>query len=400
MKFKFLTTAFILFAIPLFLTGCIYANITVDISADGSGKSKLVGGYSKEILDKIGKTPKDFSSKNNEYYELTYGGKKYLAETWEDAFSSPENMHLSVVDNLENSMGPVELVKTTTGFQLYLGLFDNLGPNMKTDRILPKLKDITEKSLEGMKLVDLIAQDADGLVLKATFNMPYNVKQIAGDTTGVVVKGKTISLDYLKMIDSGSKEWKFESSNPDIDKNNPFSDVKDNAWYAAPINTVANAGILNGFTDGKFRPNNNLTLGELSKIIAVVLGYDIPNNPEYWAKGHVLFAQDNGFVLSKAEATANNWEISATREQVVYAITLATGFQEATGNITSKDVKGWDNIDSRMQSTILAVYNVGIVKGNPNGSFNAKSKITRAEIAQILYNILETNSQSHLKSAR
>ena len=35
---------------------------------------------------------------------------------------------------------------------------------------------------------------------------------------------------------------------------------------------------------------------------------------------------------------------------------------------------------------ISALYNAGIINGNPDGSFAPNSTITRAEVAQILYN--------------
>ncbi|MEX1028656.1 MAG: S-layer homology domain-containing protein [Paenibacillaceae bacterium] len=390
MKIKFLGTIIALFAIPFVLTGCIFANLTVDINANGSGSAKLVGGYSKEILNKLGKTPKDFSSQNNEYYEFVSGGKHYLGETWEDKFPAYDIISSSGVSSIYGVLGPVELVRLNNGMQLNLGLWDFISKDMTYEHKFPEFNDISDETLQGMKLVDLIAQDVDGLVLNATFNMPYEVKQIKGSTEGVIVKGKKISLDYLKMIESGSREWKFESIDPNADPNESFfSDIKKEAWYYEPVEAVVKVGILNGYSNGTFKPNNSLTLAELSKIIVACLGYDIPNNPKYWATGHVLFAQENGFVLSKAEVTAKNWDVPATREQVVYAITLATGLQGATGNVKSQDIKGWSNIDPVMQSTILAAYNAGIVKGTPNGSFNAKGKITRAEMAQILYNIMD-----------
>lgn len=387
MKFKFMGIVVALIVFPLLLSGCVYGNLTVDIKENGSGKVKLVGGFSKEILNKIGKTPKDVLSQSVEYYELTSGGKKYLATTWEDAFLVSEDINTTSVGTLSSELGPVQLVKTNSGFQLNLGLWDFLNPDMKPKHILPELKNLTEESLEGMTLADLIAQNADGLNLKVTFNMPYEVKQVKGGTDGVVVKGKKISLDYLKMIKSGSRDWSFESLNPKVDMNRPlFSDVSNSDWYANAVKAAYDAKVMVGF-NGAFKPNNPLNLSELTKIVAAGLGYDIPNNPVYWAMGHVLFAQENEFVLSKAEPTAKNWEVPATREQVVYAITLATNNRPATGNVKAEDIKGWENIDPKMQSTILAAYNAGIVKGDANGSFNAKGKITRAEMAQILYNI-------------
>ncbi|AWB46482.1 hypothetical protein DCC85_21455 [Paenibacillus sp. CAA11] len=113
---KVLKAVFALALVPTLLTGCIYAENTVTVHSDGSGNVKLVGGYSKEILNKLGKTPQDFSSHSNKYYEFASGGKKYLGETWEDAFRGPDDMNDSGVGVISQEIGPVSLVPVKGGF--------------------------------------------------------------------------------------------------------------------------------------------------------------------------------------------------------------------------------------------------------------------------------------------
>jgi len=47
----------------------------------------------------------------------------------------------------------------------------------------------------------------------------------------------------------------------------PFSDVADSAWYAEAVAAAAEYGIVNGYTDGTFRPNNKITRQELAAMV-------------------------------------------------------------------------------------------------------------------------------------
>lgn len=46
-----------------------------------------------------------------------------------------------------------------------------------------------------------------------------------------------------------------------------FSDVSDSKWYAADVAAIKEAGIINGFSDGTFRPDANMTRAEMAVIL-------------------------------------------------------------------------------------------------------------------------------------
>jgi len=54
-----------------------------------------------------------------------------------------------------------------------------------------------------------------------------------------------------------------------------FSDVTPDFWGAGYIALAANMGIINGYTDGTFLPNNNVTYNEAIKMIVCLLGYGL-----------------------------------------------------------------------------------------------------------------------------
>ena len=54
-----------------------------------------------------------------------------------------------------------------------------------------------------------------------------------------------------------------------------FSDVSPDFWGAGYIAVASNMGIINGYTDGTFLPNNNVTYNEAIKMIVCLLGYGL-----------------------------------------------------------------------------------------------------------------------------
>lgn len=200
--------------VAMLLSGCVYGNVVVNVNADGSGTGVAELGFSKEILDHLGKTMNDFTSKKNENHITKENGREYIAETYEDAFTTPETIHwISGISMITQEIGPVRLYTGPDGVSLLIALFNEYGPNIKAEHVVDfgNIDSITDETLAGMTLPDLIAQDAPGLFLKVKFNMPYEVKQVGGGNEGVTVSGKTITLDYVKMIKSGDDEWGFDS---------------------------------------------------------------------------------------------------------------------------------------------------------------------------------------------
>lgn len=47
-----------------------------------------------------------------------------------------------------------------------------------------------------------------------------------------------------------------------------FSDLKENSWYSEAVEIATSNGIINGYPDGTFKPNNPITRAEASAIIS------------------------------------------------------------------------------------------------------------------------------------
>lgn len=58
-------------------------------------------------------------------------------------------------------------------------------------------------------------------------------------------------------------------------KTNSFTDVDENEWYAGVINAAYSMGLIEGLSDTEFGPEENVTLYQASKIVLSALGYKV-----------------------------------------------------------------------------------------------------------------------------
>ena len=135
--------------------------------------------------------------------------------------------------------------------------------------------------------------------------------------------------------------YRFEGT-PKVDAELPFTDVAEGAWYAEAIRWAAANGIVNGYGDGTFGPNDQLTREQLAVILCRYAGY----------KGIDTGAGERKPLSSFNDAAA---------------------------------VSGWADKSMRW------VVDAGIIQGVGNDTVSPKTSATRAQVATMLmrYSALE-----------
>ncbi|MCK9479546.1 MAG: S-layer homology domain-containing protein, partial [Firmicutes bacterium] len=76
-----------------------------------------------------------------------------------------------------------------------------------------------------------------------------------------------------------------------------FADVPSTHWAAGYINIVTNLGIVNGYGDGNFGPEDNVTYEQAVKMCVVALGYE-PAAAGNYPVGYLTIAQQRGVTTS------------------------------------------------------------------------------------------------------
>jgi hypothetical protein len=120
-----------------------------------------------------------------------------------------------------------------------------------------------------------------------------------------------------------------------------FSDIAQDAWYAADVAAAANAGYIDGYEDGAFKPDAPITRGEAAKIISIPLALDT--------------AEDHETIQAFADASA---------------------------------IPAWS------RAYVAATVKSGFFKGYSDGKFGAERNITRAEALTLLDRVAEQREKA------
>ena len=91
-------------------------------------------------------------------------------------------------------------------------------------------------------------------------------------------------------------------------KDNGYTDVKAGDWFNNAVSTLSNAGIINGYPDGTFRPNAPITRAEMAKVIAMFaeLNKDSEGFKDiagHWAEAYIKLAAGNGWIAGYPDGT-------------------------------------------------------------------------------------------------
>ena len=100
-----------------------------------------------------------------------------------------------------------------------------------------------------------------------------------------------------------------ESRNEYWSQTNPYSDVSADDWFNNAVSTLTNAGVLDGYEDGTFKPNGNITRAEFATITARFFEatYDgenlFPDIEGHWAQDYINEAANAGIVDGYEDGT-------------------------------------------------------------------------------------------------
>ncbi len=183
-----------------------------------------------------------------------------------------------------------------------------------------------------------------------------------------------------------------------------FSDVPPNHWAYEAITTMARAGIIVGFPDGTFRPNNLVLRSEFAKIMTIATGVPIDNNAlspfddvpySHWAKNWIVAARYylTGMTIGNRHMFLPEGDTS--RGDAAVACVRLQGLEGKSPDYSIlqhmfKDYKDITSLGDSMTANIALAVEHNLMIGDKNGYFNPNKKLTRAEAAMLFFRLMPT----------
>jgi exo-poly-alpha-galacturonosidase len=174
-----------------------------------------------------------------------------------------------------------------------------------------------------------------------------------------------------------------------------FDDVS-NHWSAESVRVFSRLGVVNGYEDGTFKPDANITRGEFAAIVAKTFNIgtgelkavSFKDINESWAKDAIMALASNGIINGYEDGTFQPGA-NITRAEMIAMISRIINLNTVQGpsNIAFNDIDKWN------KAQIEAAAKAGIINGLGEGSFAPGKNSTRAEALTVLLRSLQLNPE-------
>lgn len=181
-----------------------------------------------------------------------------------------------------------------------------------------------------------------------------------------------------------------------------FADVA-NHWARDAVNNMGSRMVVTGVGNDNYNPNNDITRAEFAAILVRALGLEAGTGENKfsdvkganWFSGYVETASKYGIINGYNETTfAPNDKI--TREQAMTMISRAMKITKLEPKLADSEISvllaGYTdvtNATSYAKPSIASCLKTGVVSGNSSTTLAPKSNITRAEVAVIVERLLK-----------
>ncbi|MPM22346.1 hypothetical protein SDC9_68798 [bioreactor metagenome] len=163
-------------------------------------------------------------------------------------------------------------------------------------------------------------------------------------------------------------------------------------WAEGTIQKWMDAGKISGYSDGSYKPDNNITRAEFVKLVNGTIDFNKKANVAYkdvttadWFYDYVGIAQEIGYIsgYSKDSFGPNDY---ITREQ---AASILARIQYLNGNVAAANkFSDKSKVSSWAAESVGAALDAGFITGYNDGTFRPSNKLTRAEALTMLDNVL------------
>ena len=169
-----------------------------------------------------------------------------------------------------------------------------------------------------------------------------------------------------------------------------FTDVQPADYFYEAVRYLYCAGVISGYSDNTFRPYNNTTRGQLTKIVVLAFGLplytpplptftDVPTTHTFYQ--YIETAAYEGLVSGYADGTFRP-QNDVTRGQLSKIVVEAAGWPLLNPPTpTFSDVRPGNPFYQYVETA----YDQGIISGYADGTFRPGNNATRGQISKIVY---------------
>lgn len=185
-----------------------------------------------------------------------------------------------------------------------------------------------------------------------------------------------------------------------------FPDVSENHWASSQIDELSDKGVIVGYPDGTFKPDDNVTRAEFASMAIRALGQEHASvaqpvnftdiDSEYWAYDSIQKALYFELISCPQEGDVFRPDDTVTREESMTVAVNALTTEQISEAKAKEVLSKYADAASIPQSFLIPAGKAEILDmivvmpaDDKKASLEPTRPATRAEVAAILYNMME-----------
>ncbi|CAN7213368.1 S-layer homology domain-containing protein [Paenibacillus sp. LjRoot153] len=216
------------------------------------------------------------------------------------------------------------------------------------------------------------------------------LENIVVDKVKGTVTGSVTHFTKFAVIATPKEDDKPVPESPGSDGTN-LTDIKGH-WAEASIRELIGQGAINGYPDGSFKPEGRITRAEFVSIVVKFLklsdqgGGAFSDTTNHWAKNAIATAAANGIISGYTDTTFGP-DDTITREQMAVIIVRAAHMNDkGTEGMEFTDIS---SISEWAQAAVAVLTSKGLLNGYQDGTLKPQGISTRAEASAIILRSLK-----------
>ncbi len=175
-----------------------------------------------------------------------------------------------------------------------------------------------------------------------------------------------------------------------------FDDVKETHWAFSYINEMSSRGILKGYPDGAFYPENPVTRAEFAKIMCLASGLTVSTvssasysdvDTDDWFAPYV---ETGKYYLSGYVSNGQKFympDSNALREDIAVALVKLKGYDTTIydESVLKTMFTDWQSISEGARKYVSVAIEKGLISGFEDNTFRGQDTITRAQASALLW---------------
>ena len=166
---------------------------------------------------------------------------------------------------------------------------------------------------------------------------------------------------------------------------------------AEAVDVLAAIGVINGYTDGSYKPEGNVTRAEMAKMIATIKneGEDVgalyagactfADSASHWAAGYIAYCAQEGIINGKNASTFDP-DANVTGTEAAKMVLGALGHKADAAGLTG---------GSWASTTMSLARKYALVGADNNLTANMGEALNRENAAQLLFNGLQATTVTY-----